>query len=91
MIDRIIIAGALIAALVAALWWGGEQHERAEAAEAQVVAYQEAARVLSAHMRAAEAEREKWRSVAEELSTLEGRNEDLNPYERAVLDRVRQP
>ena len=91
MTDRIIIALTLIGALTAALWWGREQYQRAEAAEAQVAGYQEAARVLSAHVRAAEAERQRWRAVAEELSTVEGRDEELNPYERAVLDRVRAP
>ncbi len=90
---RAILTLALIAAVLAGVqtWRVGRLQDRAEAAEAQVSAYQEAARVLSAHVRAAEAEREKWRTVAEELSTVEGRDDPLNPYERAVLDRVRAP
>lgn len=35
-----------------------------------------------------EAEREHWRQVAVELETVEGADEALNPYERAVLERV---
>lgn len=44
---------------------------------------------LQTHIQEVEAEREHWRLVATELEVVEGADEPLNPYERAVLDRVR--
>lgn len=74
-------------------WW---QHGRAEAAlsraktaEAQVAGYQEAAAMLDGHLQAVRAERDRWATVAAELEKMEGADEPLNAYERAVLDRVR--
>ncbi|RWR25508.1 hypothetical protein D2T31_05040 [Sinirhodobacter populi] len=90
MIRALAIALVAVTAICGGLYIRQIKAELAEE-RAKVSAYQEAAKVLSAHVKAVETEREKWRSVAEELSTVEGRDEALNPYERAVLDRVRKP
>ncbi len=52
---------------------------------------QRAIAALSAHVRGLQATAAHWRNVAAELETYEGHDEPLNPYERAVLDRVRNP
>lgn len=90
---RLAIAAAaiLIAALLAQTWRLSAWRDRATAAEAQVASYRAAAVALDAHLTAAKAERDHWRDVAQDLSNVEGRDEPLNTYERAVLDRVRQP
>ena len=47
--------------------------------------------VLDGHLKRTEAERDKWAALARTYDQLEGRNDPLNPYLRAVLDGVRAP
>ncbi|UUV43224.1 hypothetical protein RCCWILLIS_52 [Rhodobacter phage RcCWillis] len=49
----------------------------------------EARAVLEAHYDRVAADAAYWRQLASDLSSMEGANEDLNPYERAVLDSLR--
>lgn len=76
-------------------WWQGTRvvaaTARAEAAEAKVAGYKEAAALLDSHLIKVRAERDRWAAMATELELLEGVDEPLNDYERAVLDRVRKP
>lgn len=59
-------------------------------ANAQIEGYKEAARQLDAHLKAVEAQRRYWQDAATALQDIEGADETLNPYLRAVLDCVRQ-
>lgn len=67
-------------------------HLRAELSEAnaQIEGYKEAARQLDAHIRVVEEQRRYWQDAATALQDIEGADETLNPYLRAVLDCVRQ-
>lgn len=92
------IAAGLAVALLASggasyLLWGRWQaaRDRADRAEARAEAQERAIGSLDAYLATMEAERDRWRQAAQELETVEGRDEPLNPYERAVLDRVRTP
>lgn len=94
---RALLPAALLLALALG-GWGWWQHQRAQAAttrataaEALVAGYAEASRLLDRHLQAVAAERDRWAAVAAELDQMEGADEPLNAYERAVLDRVRQP
>lgn len=92
-----------LVALIAALGWGVWQYkaasdnmQRAKVAEAQaaslketVAAQERAAASLTDHLQRVEAQREQWRARAEELENAEGINDDLSPYLRGVLERVR--
>lgn len=96
MIARYLLPG-LLAMLLAAGGWGWWQHRRAvdalaraTAAEARVVGLQEAAAALDRHLRTVAAERDRWAAIAAEVDQLEGADEPLNAYGRAVLDRVRR-
>lgn len=92
MTRAVLILAALAAALAAVQTWRvGRLTDRAETAEALAAGYADGARKLDDHLRAVAAERDRWRAVAEELETVEGRDDPLNAYERAVLDRVRNP
>lgn len=91
-----LIYAALGAALVAFIWsWESrgnriEAQEKAlSAAQATIDAHEQAEAVLQAHYDRLTAETERWQRTVAELSQVEGVDEPLNDYERAVLDRVR--
>lgn len=63
--------------------------ERAERAESEASGLREAQRGLERQLHFLEEERARWEAVIEELGQLEGANEPLNDYGRAVLERVR--
>ena len=85
------IGAVLVIALGLALWWGWTQRERAIEAENRAAGLEASIEQIEGALTYATSQRDHWQSVATELSTVEGRDEDLNPYERAVLDRVRKP
>lgn len=73
-----------------------ETEMRLSVAESNIVVQQqaleqarEARAVLEAHLDRVTANAERWRALASDLSTREGVDEALNPYERAVLDSLR--
>lgn len=92
-----------LVALIAALGWGGWQYkaasdnmQRAKVSEAQaaklkeaVEAHERAAATLTDHLRRVEGQRAAWKEAAEELEKELGIEDDLSPYLRGVLDRVR--
>lgn len=51
----------------------------------------EAQDTLQSHLDRSEADIERWRATGLELGKLEGADEVLNPYERAVLDSLLSP
>lgn len=82
-----------LALILLVVGWGVYAwHLRAELSEAnaQIEGYKEAARQLDAHLKAVEAQRRYWQNAATALQNIEGADETLNPYLRAVLDCVRQ-
>lgn len=83
-------------ALLLAGGWGYYQSSRADKAERRAVLaeelavrHQQAQAELDAHLRRVEEERENWKLIAEELEKEEGSEEELSPYLRGVLERVR--
>jgi hypothetical protein len=88
---RVYAALGLLAALLATGWWGKAQHDRALAAEARADGYAEAARAVNRYVQTVQADRDHWAAVAAETDQIEGRDETVNPYLGAVLDRVRNP
>ena len=94
---RYLLSAALALALALG-GWGWWQHQRAvaalaraEAAEARAAGLEEAARALDRHLQRVAAERDRWAAIATEVGQMEGADDPLNAYERAVLDRVRNP
>lgn len=92
---RYVVAGCAALAVAACGWAVFENRRadaataRAKAAEAQVIGYREAAAMLDAHLTTVKAARDRWAAAAKQLNRLEGADDALNPYERAVLDLVR--
>lgn len=86
---------ALCLALGGFGWWQQRRADaataRADLAERQVAGYREAAAMLDQHLQATLAERDKWAAIAADLDKMEGADEPLNAYGRAVLDRLRNP
>ena len=92
MTRAVLVLAAICAAVAAVQTWRVDRlAERAAAAEALAAGYAEGARKLDEYLVVVSRERDRWRAVAEELETVEGRDDPLNDYERAVLDRVRRP
>lgn len=58
--------------------------------QAALVQAREARAALETHLDRVAADAEYWRNKASDLSKKEGANESLNPYERAVLDSLRE-
>jgi pantothenate synthetase len=90
-----IILGAVIAALVAGgvIWHLSERNAdlRAENREqaATIRNHEEAARVLNDVLRNERRIREDLETALSETENLEGADDALSPYGRAILDRVR--
>jgi len=57
--------------------------------EARVHGYEEASRIMTRYSSLLQEERKRWQDIAAELETLDGINDPLNPYLRAVFERVR--
>ena len=85
------LVASLLAALAASVWFNLHQRDALRAERSRNAALVEANRALDEYLQAERETREYWQSAAEELDKVEGRDEALNPYERAVLDRVRTP
>lgn len=64
--------------------------DRVEVLEQALQARREAEQVLARSLREAQEARTHWRLVAERALAIEGVDEELNPFERAILDSVRE-
>ncbi|MBV7408782.1 hypothetical protein [Maritimibacter sp. DP1N21-5] len=88
--------GLALAAVGGGTWWVmslrqdvAQLTRERDAALRTIEAHEEAARVLDAHIKFQTAERQRWEQIAKDLETMEGADEPLSDYGRAVLDRVR--
>lgn len=94
---RYLTIGALLLALSAGAYgrWQAGRADGALAAlgeaQARVAGLEEAGRAVNRYLLAVQADRDRWAAVAAETDQLEGRDETVNPYLGAVLDRVRNP
>lgn len=87
----IALGGAFLWAFVATSWLISAKEEAR--AQTGVIRQMEARAQASAEQYArVDKERKYWKGVADELSQMEGANDEIiNPYLRSVLDRVRTP
>lgn len=94
--NRLFLPLTGVALFLAVCFFGYYQHSRAEEAlerasraEAKVAAHERAAEALNQHLQRVAKERDDWAKVARELEELQGVEDELNPYLRELLDRLR--
>ena len=86
--DKVLIPSIALA-LVAVGWSAHQMQTRLEQTRFELESLHSINRIQRDHIRRMEEERSRWQEIEAELEAMD-HAEDLSPYLRAVLDRVRE-